>query len=207
MNENYDLELLFNFYWKNLITDPKIFENHPLLGKRLMNLSDTYFFNQKKNQNHIDKILYKSLIPLDSSPENFLFLKFMKFHLGFLRFNQWYQPNDFNKLEVNELVMKDYLTKSLVVCLESNKRKIKEKLHLMTDFQIISNVCRRERITLYNFLQDFDSSANSKDFINSLYLKTYRGKVYKLNFSKETKQAVLDEILGVYSKNIINSNI
>jgi hypothetical protein len=221
MNEKYDVEILFNFYWKNFVSDPKILENHPLIGKRLLKYSDEYFIvsNKNKNQNinsdknsqlnstenpqnlPINKILYKNLIPLDLSSDNYLFTKFLKFHLGFVKFSQWYQPNDFNKLEVNETIMKDYLTKSLLVCLDKTKKDLKEKLNTVSDFKLISNTCIKERLTLYNFMIEFDIDPSSaKEFINVIYMKAYRNKSYVPDLSSETKNINVDSLLKIYSK-------
>jgi hypothetical protein len=207
MNDNKDVEFLFKFYWKNLISDPKIFQSHPLLGKRLMKLSESYFLTQSKkistidnNEDFIDNILFKANIPLDISPDNYLFLRFIKFHLGFVRFRQWYNSNNFSKLEVNETIMNDYLTKSLILCFEKNKSKIKDKLARMSDFQLISNICRRERLTLFNFLKEFETEAKAKDYVNSLYLKSFRGRVYNLDFSKDNMNTKVEDLFGFYSK-------
>lgn len=217
MNEKYDVEILFNFYWRNFVSDPKILENHPLIGKRLLKFSEEYFIVKNHNKNTtennsfdskdstksvpINKILYKNLIPLDLSSENYLFTKFLKFHLGFVKFSQWYKPNDFNKLEVNETIMKDYLTKTLLVCLDKSKKNLKEKLNTISDFQLISNTCIKERLTLYNFMIEFEIDPSyAREFINVIYMKSYRNKSYVPDLSNETKNIDVDSLLKIYVK-------
>jgi hypothetical protein len=218
MNEKYDVDILFNFYWKNFVTDPKILENHPLLGKKLMKLSEEFFVVANKNKNleiennlgsvdknfPVNKILYKNLIPLDLSSENYLFTKFLKFHFGFVKFSQWYKPNDFSKLEVNDTIMKDYLSKNLLVCLDRSKKELKEKINTLSDFKLISNTCIKERLSLYNFMIEFDIEPSAaKEFINIMFMKAYRNKAYNPDLSSETKNINLESLLKIYSKDKI----
>ena len=197
MNDKYEIEICFNFYWKNFIKDPKIFEGHNLVGKKLMKLSEDYFISKNKNLNSKDnntrnfdervkQIFYKGLIPLDPSAENYLFMKFIKFHFGFLQFINWYEPNRFDKLLVDDNLIKDYLLKNFYVCLEKNKRELKEKLNTLTDFQIISNVCVKERLTLYNyFIENGISQEEAKNFINRQYMVVIKNSNRLPDFSKE----------------------
>ena len=197
MNDKYEIEICFNFYWKNFIKDPKIFEGHNLVGKKLMKLSEDYFISKNKNLNSKDnntrnfdervkQIFYKGLIPLDPSAENYLFMKFIKFHFGFLQFINWYEPNRFDKLFVDDNLIKDYLLKNFYVCLEKNKRELKEKLNTLTDFQIISNVCVKERLTLYNyFIENGISQEEAKIFINRQYMVVIKNSNRLPDFSKE----------------------
>jgi hypothetical protein len=207
MNEKYEVELLFNFYWNSIVKDPKIFENHSLIGKKLKSLSEEYFIVKNKEQTENkdifnSKILYKNLIPLDISSDNYLFTKFIKFHINFVKFNQWYLPNEFAKLEVNEIIMKDFLTKELIQCLEKNKKKLEGSLETLSDFKLISNTCVKQRLSLFNFLIDFNiERKDAKDFINKMYLRVYRNKVYELNFSKELKDENMEKFVEGYSKN------
>jgi len=198
MNEKYEIEICFNFYWKNFIKDPKIFENHNLIGKKLMKLSEDYFISKNKNLNNstdkieinnderVKQIFYRGLIPLDPSAENYLFMKFLKFHFGFIKFINWYEPNRFDKLLIDENLIKDYLLKNFYVCLEKNKRELKEKLNTLTDFQIISNVCVKERLSLYNyFTENGISQEEAKNYINRQYMVVIKNSNRPPDFSRE----------------------
>lgn len=206
MNDKYEVELLFNFYWNSIVKDHKIFENHSLIGKKLKSLSEEYFIIKNKedveNKDIFNsKILYKNLIPLDISSDNYLFTKFIKFHMNFVKFNQWYKPNDFEKLEVNETIMKEYLTKDLIQCLEKSKKKLGDTVDNLSDFKLISNTCVKQRLSLFNFLVDFNiERKDARDFINKMYLKIYRNKVYELDFSKELKDVNMEKFIESYSK-------
>jgi hypothetical protein len=130
----------------------------------------------------------------------------MKFHLGFVKFSQWYGPNNFNKLEVNESIMKDYLTKGLLMCLDQNKKDLKDKLNTMNDFQIVSKICVKERLSLYNFLLESEiNSKDAKNYINKFYMKTFRNKIYVPDFNKEIKNVEVDSLMYVYNK--VKTNI
>jgi hypothetical protein len=81
-----------------------------------MKLSEDYFIVSDKTEDGdklidpaVKNILYKNLIPLDLSAENYLFIKFMKVHIGLAKFSKWYGPNNFSELEINEITMNTIL--------------------------------------------------------------------------------------------------
>ena len=223
MNEKYDIEICFNFYWKNFIKDPKIFENHNLIGKKLMRISEDYYiasnknersqnsnqFSQKFFEEKVKNIFYKNLIPLDPSADNYLFMRFLKFHLGFVQFIQWYEPNGFNRLLIDDILIKDFLLKKFYVCLEKNKRELREKLNTLTDFQLISNVCVKERLTLYNyFIENEVHPTDAKKFINSQYMLVLRNSKRSPDFSNEKQlngKVKIEDMMQPYvtAKNLI----
>src|SRR5690606_12430338 len=100
-------------------------------------------------ENKVSGLIYNN-IPLDYSGDNYLFLKYMKFHSGFLKFNEWYTPNKLENMEIDESVLNDYIAKNFYVCLEKSKRSIKDQVSKLTDFQLISNICVKERLTFFN---------------------------------------------------------
>lgn len=214
MNDKYDIDICFNFYWKNFIKDPKIFESHNIIGKKLLKLSDDYFIAKNKNEkiqpNNFDEkikqIFYRNMIPLDPSADNYLFLKFMKFHLSFLQFINWYQPNNFDKLIIDDILIKDYVMKNFYVCLEKSKRELRDKLNKLTDFQIVSNVCIKERLTLYNYFIDNEVSSNeAKNFINKQYMIVIRNSNKAPDFSKEkhlNDEIRIENLMQAYVKKI-----
>ena len=163
-----------------------------------MKLSEDYFISKNKNLNNstdkieinnderVKQIFYRGLIPLDPSAENYLFMKFLKFHFGFIKFINWYEPNRFDKLLIDENLIKDYLLKNFYVCLEKNKRELKEKLNTLTDFQIISNVCVKERLSLYNyFTENGISQEEAKNYINRQYMVVIKNSNRPPDFSRE----------------------
>jgi hypothetical protein len=219
MNESYNKELIFDFYWKlfqKKNPDGSGFENHPLVGKKLLSLSEEFYIMKDKistspsssklteSDFNVKSIFYKKFIPIDLSPNNLLFLKFMKFHLGFLKFNDWYSANNFKDLEIDLNLMREYLTKGFFVCLEKNKRTLKTEINTMTDFQIISNICIKERLTLFNFMVSNTelNSTDIKNFINRQYMQVFRNRNYLpvLNEVVNIKNVTIDDYIEVYKK-------
>jgi hypothetical protein len=199
--------LMFDFYWrlfsKNKLnrTDEykQVFKNHILLFNKLKKLSEEFVIISK-DEEKIDKILYQGLIPLDLSPKNLLFLKFLKFHTGFSKFNLLYGYNQFEDFLIDENLLREYLTKNLVYCLKENKNK--NNLKELNDFQLISNICVKERLMLFNFLTDNKISfKDAKTYINNMYLTIYKDRKADLKLSNSSSYK-LDNFIDYYTNNI-----
>jgi hypothetical protein len=199
-----DKILALKFYtnlFQDFNTDSNIntmFEKHTILFKKLLNISNEYTLKTKEEK--VNSIYYKN-IPLDTSADNLLFMKYIKFHSGFLKFNEWYRPNNFDKIEIDEQILNDYIAKQFYVCLEKNKRHLKDKVKELSDFQLISNICVKERLTFFNFLMDKGTQRKlARNFINMEYIRLFRDSNYLPNLSREIKNIELSNILQVYSK-------
>jgi hypothetical protein len=204
-----DKQLLFNFYWK-LFTEKnkegKDFKNHPILLNRLTNLSEEYVIQLNKNNkdinnydnnNQVKNIFYKGLIPLDFSSSNYLFMKYIKFHINFNKFNEWFTVNEFDKIYIDENIMREYLMKNFLHCLNKNKNAGKG----LNDYQLISNICVKERLTLYNFLIDNNiPQKNAKYFINGEYMKVIRGKNIQPDINDSNMKTKLENFAEFYYK-------
>lgn len=217
--------LIFDLYWrlftKNKLNNIKqendykqVFKNHVLLFNKLKKLSeefvlivsDDYSDKSINDVEKIDKILYFGLIPLDLQTKNILFLKYLKFHSYFNKFNLLYGYNQFEDFLIDENVLRDYLTKNLLNCLHINKKTIKIKNY--SDFQLISLNCVKERLMLFNFLTENKISMKlAKSYINSLYMTVFNEKQYNPDLSKDlinketNKKYKVENFINFYSKN------
>jgi hypothetical protein len=199
-----DKILVYKFYIdlfkeQNPDSDPEVMiDKHFILGKRLLKLSEEYMI--KQNDNKVESIYYKG-IPLDLSGENYLFMKYMKFHSSFLKFSEWYKPNNFEKIEIEDLTLNDYIAKQFYVCLEKNKRNIKDKINELTDFQLISNICIRERLMFFNYLLNKGTKRRSaQNFINSEYMRIFRNTNKQPEMKSDIKKININDLFEVYSK-------
>jgi hypothetical protein len=178
--------------------------------------TNLFKINNNKNNNNdfeldFDGILYKGLYPLDISSNNFLYLKMLKFHYGLMQFIDLYGKYHFEKISTDEVLMNDYLNKKFIACLQKTKDEIGVKANELTDFQLISNICIRERLTLFNFLlNDVKLKRNDiKKYINNQYMKIFRQKslrieykkiMHDLDFDKDLKGFNIDDLIKPYSK-------
>src|SRR5689334_19223422 len=80
----------------------KMLDKHFILAKKLLNLTNDYTIKSKEEK--VDSIFFRNT-QLDLSADNYLFLKFMKFHSGFLKFNEWYKLNNFENIEIDENIL------------------------------------------------------------------------------------------------------
>lgn len=234
LNEAYSKTLLYDFYM-NYFTQSKnedkkkLIQMHPLITKNIFRLSNDFILAtnrsktaSSKNEQAIknselsidfDTILYKGLFPLDISAKNFLYLKLLKFHFGIMQFFDLYAKYNFEKLHVDEILMNDYLNKKFIVCLNAKKSELRNKADEYTDFQLISQVCVKERLTLYNFLNEEMNLKKDdvKRYINNQYINVFRQKgnrgadVWKsvkkdFDFSKEVDNKNVEDFIRPYSK-------
>ena len=183
---------IYKFYidlFNSVNTDAnKMLDKHFILAKKLLNLSNDFTIKSKEEK--VNSIFFRN-VQLDLSAENYLFLKFMKFHSGFLKFNELYSQVE--NIEIDENILNEFISRQFFVCLEKSKRNLKDKVKDFSDFQIISNICVKERLMFFNYLTDKGTQRKmARDFINSEYMKVFRGqaKVPSLN---ETKKINLNE--------------
>lgn len=230
LNETYTKKLLYDFYMDYFVSKnedkKKLIQMHPLIIKNIFRLSNDYILatNINKNLNNqamknselsidFDSILYKGLFPMDISGKNYLYLKLLKFHFGLMQFFDLYSKYNFEKLHVDDILMNDYLNKKFMVCLSTNKNELRNKLQEYNDFQLISQICVKERLTLYNFLvEEMNLKHNDvKTYINSQYINVLRNKTYKdsddwkmfrkdFDFGKDIKNAKVEDYIQPYSK-------
>ena len=233
LNQKYKKTLLYDYYL-NIILSSNIDKNkfikmHPLVISNILKLSNDYILAERKNRKgliedntirnselkfDIDTILYKNFLPLDVSAKNYLYLKLLKFHFGMRQFLEIYSTYQFDKLHIDDSLMNDYLNKKFIVCLDNSKKELRNKVNELSDFQIISNICVKERLTLYNFLNGEMNLKKTeiKNYINNQYIKVLRNrKDYtieadikhvknKIEFSNELKNITIDDIITPYSK-------
>lgn len=198
---------LFNYYWKifsktNLESDSKFSEiqKHSLLGKKLLKLSEDYSVQLDRNDN-LKTIYFRNKIPLELNAENILFLKFMKFHSGFVEFNQLFKREGFDKLELDENALKDYISQKFYVCLEKSKREYKTKINDLSDFQVISNICVKERLMYFNYLIDNGLDRKiARNYINEEYMRVFRNRKVLPNLRNDLRNICVNKLFEVYSK-------
>jgi hypothetical protein len=192
------------FLTKNPSWGIENFFSYPIIPPSLVNLSKEYILQLKKVENNIEKnddnikgIFYQKLIPLDVSTDNLLFLKFMKFHVNFLKFSSLFEENKFERFALEESKIKDYISSSFFQCLENSKKKNQNELHKMTETQLISNLCVKERLTFFNYLTKNRVKVNeAKNYINSQYMKYFRGKSYIPEINN--KELQFQDFLEIY---------
>ena len=233
LSERYNKTLLYDFYMNYFVAqqqDKKRFiQMHPLIVKNIFKLSNEFILaKNSKNEDtknvqsiknselniDFDTILYKGLFPLDVSGKNYLYLKLLKFHFGIMQFFDLYSKFHFDKLLIDDVLMNDYLNKKFMVCLNTKKGELKNKADELNDFQLISNVCVRERLILYNFLNEEMNLKKSdiKRYINNQYINVFRNKssnketievkkiVIDFDFGKDVKKIHIEDIITPYSK-------
>jgi len=231
LNENFNKTLLYDFYINYFESrydnKKKLIQMHPLIIKNTFRLSNEFILgknsqkdikiNEKDLKNsdlniEFDTIFYKGLFPLDTSEKNFLYLKLLKFHLGMMKFFDLYSKYNFEKLYIDEVLMNDFLNKKFLVCLNNKKSELKNKAEEYNDFQLISNICVKERLTLYNFLSQEMQLKNYeiKRYINNQYINVFRKnsnrdlndlrQVKEFDFSKEINKIKVEDIIDAYRK-------
>lgn len=237
INNHYKKIILYDYYiklFKNKQIDTnKLIQMHPSIPKIMLKFSNDFVFLKESNTNllkknlitnknpkidnenemelDLDGILYKGIYPLDISSNNYLYLKMLKFHYGLMQFIDLYGKYHFEKITTDEILMNDYLNKKFVACLQKTKDEIGVKANELNDFQLISNICVRERLTLFNFLlNDAKLKRNDvKKYINNQYMKIFRQKslrieytkiIHDLDFEKDLKKINIEELIKPYSK-------
>jgi hypothetical protein len=197
---------LFNYYWKlfnktnsNNDDNYSYIQNHILFGRKLINLSKIYSIKVDREDNL--KAIFFNQLPLDLSSENLLFLKFMKFHSGFVEFNNLFKPNRLDKIDVDEIALKDYISQKFYVCLEKSKREYKENINDLSDFQIISNICVKERLMYFNYLVDNNIERKiARNYINEEYMRVFRNKKRLPNLKNDLKGIDIGKMVEVYTR-------
>jgi hypothetical protein len=195
-----DRKFIYKFYTDLFTTtNPesdlnKMIDKHFLLVKRLMSMTKNYMI---KSQSDKVTSIYFQNIPLDLSSNNYLFMKFMKFHSGFLQFNESYGPGNFEKVEIDNNMLNDFIARQFYVCLNKSKTLFEGKN--VSDYEMIKNTCVRERLTFFNFLSENGTSRRTaRDFINSEYMKILKGYPRIPGLYEGTGKLKLNEIVEVY---------
>jgi len=208
--KNREKEHLISFYMKIFIKATNVYnlKDSEYLHRPLTIMSNRYKIKVTEDK---ESISYRDYL-LDNTDQNFLFSKFMKFHYGFLQFTEWYKKFDLKDIELDNMVIHEYISKKFYVCLEKSRRELGTvKISELDDYQLISKVCRNERLTLYNYLKlNKNSEATEmsnmtdqqiKDYINSEYIKIFKGKQYsKSKIPKEISQKKFTDLFEIYTK-------
>lgn len=218
--------ILYDYYiklFKNRSQDStRLIQMHPLITKSMLKFSNDFVFLKDSNSKNqaikntemdldFDGILYKGLYPMDISSKNFLYLKMLKFHFGLMQFFDLYEKYHFDKVAIDEVLMNDYLNKKFINCLQSSKETLGVKVNEFSDFKLISNICVRERLTLFNFLlyEMKLKRGDVKKYINNQYLKVFRERTLKveykkikndLDFEKDLKEKNINDLISPYNK-------
>ena len=199
-----DINRLENLYTKKLNKGNINLSNLDFFMTYIENLSRYYFV--KRSEKNIPLVIYKSSF-LQISNNNFLFLKFLKFHLGYLSYLEAYEKNDLAKLEVNSIMIESFIMKSFYNCLNNYKDKNTSKIDELNDFELISNVCIKERLTAFNYLSSFDRNKKEvRDFLNMEYMNVFRGKSRLPKFDKKYTNVKFHDMFEIYSSKDINDN-
>jgi hypothetical protein len=123
----------------------------------------------------------------------------MKFHSGFVEFNNMFKQ--FEKYQIDESAMKDYISQRFYICLEKSKREYKSKIGELTDFQLISNICVKERLMYFNYLVDNSIERKiARNYINEEYMRVLRNRKALPNLRNELRDVNLSKLIEVYSK-------
>lgn len=216
INKSFTRIILYDYYLKIFLSkgfeSTNLLDNHPLVSKFMLKFSNDYSFlkeNKKKslislnnkfknldNIDDIDAIVYKDNIPLDISLNNFLYLKILKFHTGLMQFFDIYEKYKFNEIKIDNILMNDFLYKKFMDCLDNKKALIANDIKNYTDHQIISTLCVKERLTLYNFLinEMKMKRGDVRNYINNLYKKNFRR-----NFVDKNNEEI-NELIKPYGK-------
>lgn len=186
---------MFDYYWPQFTNKNKNnLENYSFLAKFLLKNENQFQIIEKKS--NVESVVYNNLFKIDMSPNNYLFTKFYHFHSGFLEFNEIIK--DRNNFEISEETIKDFIFKQFYVCLEKNKRQLGSSLHELSDMELISNICIRERLTLFNYLTKEVSRDTARDYINKEYMKILKGKNIKPKLENSKK---FSDFFEFYEKN------
>jgi len=133
-----------------------------------------------------------------------------------MQFFDLYSKYNFEKLHVDDILMNDYLNKKFMVCLNGKKNELRNKANEYSDFELISQVCVKERLTLYNFLNEEMSlkKVDVKQYINNQYINVFRHQGNKsksadddlknmrkeFQFGAVVKERVVEDFIRPYSK-------
>ena len=151
------------------------FKDFEFLHRSLLTYSHHY--NIIENKEKIS-ITYDTM-KIDFSEQNFLYTRFMKFHLGFLQFIDWFNKYKLNDMDLDDGIINDYSFKQFYVCLENSRRQLGNiRITELTDLQLISKVCVRERLTLYNYLTRNTNieKKDIKNYLNNEYIRIIKEK-------------------------------
>ena len=188
---------------------------HLLFHKHLLN-SSVYFTIQRntntdtdtiKNNTKNNSILLFNKIPIVTNQENYLFKYFLKLHYGVLEFQEnMSYINNSNSSHTNlDNQIRNKITNNFIDCLNLNKKNI----NINKEKEIsIKNVCVKERLTLYNYLVNFNNNgsssrsnhdlANIKEYINMQYTKVLGVTINKnKNNNKKRKDNCTDTPLNI----------
>jgi hypothetical protein len=202
----FDLNLIEDLYTKKLNKSNIDFSNMDFFKAYLELLSLKYLIKRSERSN-LPQIFYNGS-KLQISNNNFLFLKFMKFHLGYLNYIEAFEKNDLKNIPVNNEMLESYIMKSFYNCLKENKQKYGSKINELNDFELVSNICAKERLTAYNFLMSMNdkSSQQVKSYLNSEYISVLRGTNNQPKFDKVYNSVKLNDFFEVYGSSDLNDN-
>ncbi len=202
----FDLNLIEDLYTKKLNKSNIDFSNMDFFKAYLELLSLKYLIKRSERSN-LPQIFYNGS-KLQISNNNFLFLKFMKFHLGYLNYIEAFEKNDLKNIPVNNEMLESYIMKSFYNCLKENKQKYGSKINELNDFELVSNICAKERLTAYNFLMSINDkpSHQVKSYLNSEYISVLRGTNNQPKFDQVYSSVKLNDFFEVYGSNELNDN-
>jgi hypothetical protein len=177
-DKNKDMVSIYDYYMALIKTNyPSITENQidtiPLFKQHLLKLSEYYSIRTKPFEPFtIHQIDIFRKYKVKSQYDNYLFKHFMKNHFFIIEF-----LNKFDYIttrSITEIDIKDKILSNFYNCLHMHSiDKIENsRLKVLNDYQIISTVCVKERLTYYNFLIDKGLEPSSiKKYINSKYIE------------------------------------
>ena len=199
-----DLNRIEDLY-KFKLNKPNIdFSRSDFFINYLDRLSIKYFV--KRSDKNLPNVNYFSS-KLQLSNNNFLFMKFLKFHLGYLSYLEAYAKNNLAKLEINNDMLETFIVKSFYNCLNTYKENYSTKISELNDFELISNVCVKERLTAYNFLLTLDRNQKEvKNFLNSEYISILRGMKRLPKFDKVYTNVKLHDVFEIYKSKDSSDN-
>jgi hypothetical protein len=198
-------------YYKNLfklsnINYIEIFEKDLLLQKHLLQLGKFYSIKKSNENNKVfDSILFSSsstnkTYKLDSSSDNYLFKYFIKTHLYLLEYIN--NIETLSNISISEIEIKDYISNQFFSCLKNYSIDKKENFLLKnkTDYELVSSLCIKERLTFYNYLSQNSNLTGKqiKSFLNKKYMEYILMTQRNPNLSEGSNK--IDDFIEVYFK-------
>ena len=176
-------------------------EKDVLFTKKLLNLSQYYTLYLKESDKSIDKIQINGKYFIDPHYDNYLFKHYMKNHFYIMEYIKGFST--ISNLKITDFEIKDYILSKFYSCLNSYSVDLKENHHIkkMTDYEIISTLCVKERLTYYSFLSSnkLMEKQNIKNYLNKKYIELVLKSPRQPIIEVESKG--IDQIIKVYSKN------
>lgn len=188
----------YEFYIDSFNKKSSTNDKNDLITEHLLKLSK-YFTIQTKD-NSIESIIYKGKYKIDPHYDNYLFKFFMKNHFYLSEYLNKYE--NIESINITKGEIKDFILTKFYTCLQKNSINKKENEHLKnkSDYDIISSICVKERLTYYNYLLDNDikSKEQIKKYLNKKYIEII------LNSSRDpiidNRKVNLTDVFEAYSK-------